>query len=73
MAVRLTQDPTDARQHNWRVVMLVLWTLTALAYFGFRLTTLNEAAPVYSVIFFAAEVFIPISLALFVLDRKSVV
>lgn len=66
MPNRLPTDPTDARQHGLRVAALILWLLAAGAYFGFRVTTLNEAAPVYSVIFFLAEFFIAISLALFV-------
>lgn len=63
---RPAADPTDARQHRWRVAALSVWIVAAAAYFGFRLTTLNGAAPVYSAIFFAAEFFIAISLALFV-------
>ncbi len=62
----LPTDPADARQHGLRVAALAFWILTAIAYFGFRVTTLNQAAPAYSVLFFAAEFFIPISLALFV-------
>jgi cellulose synthase (UDP-forming) len=63
---RPATDPDDARRHPWRVAALVFWILTAATYLGFRLTTLNGAAPVYSSIFFAAELFIAISLSLFV-------
>lgn len=59
-------DPADTRTHRLRVTALVFWIATAIAYFGFRLTTLNDAALAYSTIFFLAEVFIPLSLALFV-------
>ncbi len=63
---RPAPDPDDARRHPWRVAALVTWLFTAATYLGFRLTTLNAAAPLYSAMFFAAEFFIAISLALFV-------
>lgn len=66
MQIRPPTDPVDARHHGLRVAVLVFWLLSAGAYFGFRLTTLNEASFAYSAIFLAAEFFIPVSLALFV-------
>lgn len=59
-------DPADARRHGWRVAALAAWVLVATAYLGFRLTSLNDDAIAYSAIFFSAELFIAISLALFV-------
>ncbi len=66
MQNRPPTDPADARHHGLRVAALAFWIVTAIAYFGFRLTTLDEATLAYAAIFFAAEIFIPISLALFV-------
>lgn len=59
-------DPADAKGHVRRVAALGLWIVSALVYFGYRTTTLNADAFVYSLIFYVAELLIAINLAFFV-------
>lgn len=59
-------DPADAKGHTRRMLALGVWAISALIYFAYRTTTLNNDALVYSIIFYVAELLIAINLAFFV-------
>ncbi len=46
-----------AARHNLRVGLLIFYILTAMAYFSWRSTVFNPDAPVFSALFYAAELF----------------